>query len=94
MSDIARWNSSQGFGSSPAARQGRRDLEQIAISHLVNSARETAIAAETALAVNNTVALVRMTNDALKDCPEAAALVMPLVQSYAQGARLRIQFGL
>lgn len=94
MSDISRWNPSQGFGNSPAARQGRRELEQIAINHLVNSAREQSIAAETAIAVNNTVALVRMTKDALKDCPEAAALVMPLVQSYAEGARLRIQWGL
>lgn len=93
MSDITPWNS-QGLGGSAAARQGRRELQSIAVDHMLKSAREQAVAAETAIAVNNTVALVRIAKDVLKDCPEAAPLVMPLVESYAYGARLRLAFGL
>lgn len=79
--------------SNTLSRQVRRDLDQISADFMIRSAREQAIAAQTAMAINNTVALTRMTRDALKEVPEAAPFVMPLLQGYAQGAANRNWLG-
>jgi len=94
MSDITPWNFSQGFGNSGAGKQGRRELEKIAIDHVIKTTRVQAKAAETAVAVNSVITLVHLMNNGLKECPEAAGLVAPLVQGYAHWARMQTEFDL